>query len=139
MIWACCSRCSGCSVFTANKPASREVQDINLDQRFLPRVEINAYRVIQESLTNIIRHAVNKPVEGEVMADDQVLKLRICDQGGGFDLHAALEKKTSTGLSGKRERAHQLGGELSIDPKPGQGTTLAAVLPLKSQTGPLIL
>jgi PAS domain S-box-containing protein len=58
-------------------------------QRFPPEVEITAYRIIQEALSNVTRHAVNKAVRVELRADEQTLYIQICDQGGGFDLETA--------------------------------------------------
>ena len=109
-----------------------------LNQRFTPRVEIIAYRIVQEALTNISRHAGVKTADVQVRVDDQALHLHISDHGEGFEVQAALDKRTSTGLSGMRERARQLGGRLAIKSSPGQGTTLTAFLPLKPRTGPLM-
>jgi signal transduction histidine kinase len=109
----------------------------NLDQRFYPRLEITAYRIIQEALSNIIHHGIKKDVDVEVGVIGQTLRIQISDQGGGFDVQSALAKRTSTGLSGMRERARQVGGTLKIESTQDQGTTITAVLPLKSQTGPL--
>jgi len=103
----------------------------NLDQRFEPQVEINAYRIIQAALTNIIRHSADKTALVEVSADAQSLRIQVSDHGNGFDLRTALGQITATGLSGMVERARQVGGKLTIDTQPGQGTTISAVLPLK--------
>ena len=102
-----------------------------LDQRFSPRVEIAAYRIIQEALNNVSRHAVEKTAVVEVFSDKESLHILVSDQGVGFDVQAALDRRTSTGLSGMHERARQLGGELTIGSNPGQGTRISAVLPLK--------
>ena len=109
----------------------------NLDQRFSPQVEIITYRIIQEALTNISRHALDKEVVVDIQADEYFLNIQISDQGGGFDVHAALRKGTSTGLSGMRERARQIRGNLTIESAIGEGTTISVVLPIKPFTGPL--
>ena len=107
-----------------------------LDQRFPARVEVAAYRIVQESLTNISRHAADKNAGVEARADGEALYISVSDQGGGFDVQAALGRRNSTGLSGMRERARQLGGELGIISTPGQGTRISVRLPLVSGTGP---
>ena len=107
-----------------------------IDRRFSPGLEIGAYRIIQESLTNISRHAMNKSAAVEVRANEHTLHMRISDQGGGFDPQEALNRGNSTGLSGMRERARQLGGSLRIESTPGQGTVVTAALPINNPTAP---
>ena len=102
----------------------------DLEQRFSPQVEITAYRIIQESLTNVMRHAGNGRVEVNARADGQALYLQIRDFGTGFDPATALSGTLSSGLSGMRERIRMLGGEMAIDSAPGKGTCLTARLPL---------
>jgi PAS domain S-box-containing protein len=101
-----------------------------LEQRFQPQVEITAYRIVQEALTNVIRHAGNKQVVVRVWVDLISLNLQIRDFGVGFDPQISLNKNESNGLSGMRERARLLGGELIIESSPGAGTSLTARLPL---------
>jgi signal transduction histidine kinase len=103
-----------------------------LEQRFSPMVEITAYRIVQEAMTNVIRHARNKHIYVNVWANEHDLNLQIMDRGGGFDLGTVLSKRTSSGLSGMRERARLLGGDLVIESEIGAGTCLTARLPLGS-------
>jgi len=103
-----------------------------LGQRFPPVVEITAYRIIQESLTNVIRHAENKQVYVNIWTDEHNLNLQIMDRGGGFDLGTVLAQGKSSGLSGMRERARLLGGDLVIETDPSAGTCLTVRLPLDS-------
>jgi PAS domain S-box-containing protein len=104
-------------------------QHTNVDQRFPPPVEITAYRIIQEALTNVIRHAGNKQAQVDAWADEQALNVQIVDHGKGFDPAITLKQHESSGLSGMRERARLLGGELVVESTPGAGTSLAARLP----------
>jgi signal transduction histidine kinase len=101
-----------------------------LEQRFPPQVEITAYRIVQEALTNVIRHAGTKKVRVEIWADKRSLNLQIVDHGKGFDPSTTLSKAESSGLSGMRERARLLGGELVVESTPDTGTSLTARLPL---------
>jgi PAS domain S-box-containing protein len=105
-------------------------QHSGLDQDFSPRLGIVVYRIAQEALTNVVRHAQHKKVFVDIWLDKHYFYLRIMDHGGGFDIKKMLITSKSTGLSGMRERARLLGGELVIESTPGDGTTLTASLPL---------
>jgi signal transduction histidine kinase len=99
------------------------------DRRFPPAIETTAYRIIQEALTNVARHAEATEVLVHLWADDTTLCLQVQDNGHGFDL-ATKDTSMSTGFSGMREQALQVGGNLLIDSSPGSGTCIAAELPL---------
>jgi signal transduction histidine kinase len=107
-----------------------EFSHTNIEQRFSPQVEITAYRIVQEALTNAIRHAKNKQVSVNVWTDKYSLNLQVVDHGGGFDVKKVNSTNTSSGLSGMRERARLIGGELIVESVPGEGTSLTASLPL---------
>ncbi len=109
-------------------------EQTGLEQRFLPQLEITAYRIIQEALTNIIRYAGDKQVYVNAWADEQSLNLQVVDRGVGFDPVATLSQRSSSGLSGMRERARLLGGELVIESSPGAGTILTVRLPVNPGT-----
>ena len=98
-------------------------------RRFPPGVETTAYRLVQEGLTNVARHAGVGQAHIHLEADDSVLRLLVVDEGAGFK-PAELPEGISTGLDGMRERAYLLGGQLTIESSPGKGTRLEAVLPL---------
>ena len=100
-------------------------------RRFARDTETVACRIIQESLTNVARHAHIQMVEVRIWVDDVSLNLRVEDHGAGFDAQA-LVGASSSGLAGMEERASILGGSLSIDTQPGRGTHLEAELPLLS-------
>ena len=106
-----------------------------LNMRFAPHVEITAYRIIQQALTNVVRHAGNKKVTVKIWIDSQNLNLQIRDFGVGFNPKAALAKGGSSGLSGMIERARLVGGEIDIQSAPGKGATLSARLPLAGRSG----
>jgi PAS domain S-box-containing protein len=101
----------------------------NLDRRFPSEVETAAFRIVQEALTNVARHASIERVEVEMTAEATRLLAQIEDRGAGFDVDAALTGPSS-GLAGMRERARLLGGSLTIDSTAGSGTRLRLVLPL---------
>jgi signal transduction histidine kinase len=101
------------------------------EQRFGPDVETTAYRIIQEALTNVARHAGVSEVTVRLWIDANRLWMVIADQGRGFDPQA-IDTRASTGLAGIQERAALLGGSLTIEARSGDGTQLTAILPIHS-------
>ncbi len=94
-----------------------------------PERAAQLYRIVQESLTNILRHANASRVEVRLMQHDSDFLLEIIDDGQGFALSDILPD--STGLSGMRERGKQLGGPVIIFSHPGQGTIVQAIFPVR--------
>ena len=99
-------------------------------RRFMREIETAAYRIVQEALTNVARHAGSDKVEVDVEADANRLRIVITDRGRGFD-PGSVSFRTTGGLSGMRERATSLGGHLRLDSSPGNGTLLIAELPVQ--------
>lgn len=89
------------------------------------------FRVLQEALTNIMRHARAHSVEVRLSREADELQLSISDDGVGFD--PAHTRSGSFGLVGMRERVAMLGGRLRLDSTPGQGTTLYVRIPLAQE------
>jgi signal transduction histidine kinase len=105
--------------------------DVALPEQGLPpAIETSCYRVVQEALTNITRHAHPSHVQVRVRAEGGVATVRVRDDGRGFDPEAALHAGRSRGLVGMHERAELLGGELRIESAPGEGATVTAVFPV---------
>lgn len=100
-----------------------------LERRFAPDVETAAYRIVQEALTNVARHAGARCVCVSVWHEGETLSLRVEDDGVGFDAASVLHAAGSSGLSGMQERAVLLGGRLLVESRPGAGTRLLAELP----------
>jgi signal transduction histidine kinase len=99
-------------------------------RRFPPEIEIAVYRIVQEALTNVARHAGVNSAEVRLFADDTALTASICDEGRGF---RPGEGAGAGGLDGMRERAELLGGSLTVDAEPGGGVTITAELPLDAE------
>jgi PAS domain S-box-containing protein len=108
-----------------------------IGRRFSSEVETVAYRTIQEALTNVARHAETPRATVRLRADRARLMLRIDDPGRGFDHEAALAAQTTGGLSGMRERVLLIGGVLTIESAPGEGTQIVAELPLPQEEATL--
>lgn len=92
-----------------------------------------AFRILQESLTNIARYAQATEVDVRIEWVDGILEMDIRDNGVGFD-NAEVRKRKTFGLMGMRERALQFGGESRIDSEPGAGTTVRIRIPCTRET-----
>src|SRR5471032_3278840 len=89
------------------------------------------FRIVQESLTNVSRHAGASRVAVTLVSTDLALDLRVSDDGQGFDLESE-QSGYSYGLLGMSERARLIGGTLQVDSAPGAGTMVSINLPLDS-------
>ncbi|MDQ2673681.1 MAG: ATP-binding protein, partial [Chloroflexota bacterium] len=92
------------------------------------------FRILQEGLTNVVRHAGASRVDVALRVRPEDLTLRIGDNGTGIS-EAMLSSPRSLGLIGIRERAIACGGELVIRGVPGRGTTLSLKIPLPPTAG----
>lgn len=127
-------------------------QKVGIDCRFVSdsrRIKLNlehethVFRIVQEALTNVARHADASSVEIELTTKDGQLVLRIADDGRGIS-EASLSTGRSVGMTGMRERAHLCGGELKVICAPGSGTILLANIPMddiavEPKTGPIVI
>jgi PAS domain S-box-containing protein len=96
-------------------------------------VAIACFRVVQEALTNVARHAAARHVWIELTQSQGLLGVVIRDDGVGFDVRSILERAaagTNLGLVGMRERVEILGGQLAIESRPEQGTRIHVSFPL---------
>jgi two-component system sensor histidine kinase DegS len=99
--------------------------------RLPKQLEHVAYRLVQECLNNIARHASATRVMISVNSADELLRLRVEDDGSGFDVEQALAKRDSLGLAGMRERVALFAGELRVRSRPGKGTKISIELPVR--------
>lgn len=99
-------------------------------QRFPQEIETAAYRVIQEALTNVARHAGVNEAGVSVWKGENYLGLQVEDHGKGFDPVQMMGSNRSRGLVGMQERVTLLGGFFTIESSSGHGTRLIAELPL---------
>ena len=98
------------------------------DRRLDPAATAEAYRVVQEALSNVARHAGVGRAQVSVDRVDGELRIQIIDEGRGFDVASAAG--SGLGLIGMQERALLLGGHLSIASSPGRGTIVELRIPL---------
>lgn len=103
-----------------------------------PDAEIAVYRVVQEALTNVAKHAEASEVDVLVGRRNGSLVTVIEDNGRGFDAEAqtTVDHRPTLGLFGMRERAELLGGRLSIESTPGDGTAVIVEIPLGADRDP---
>jgi signal transduction histidine kinase len=97
-------------------------------ERMPSDTEITAFRIVQETLTNVARHAGVNEVTVEVWREAGHLKLRVEDCGHGFESGAVAS--SACGITGMRERAMLAGGSLTVESLPGHGTRVGAELPI---------
>jgi PAS domain S-box-containing protein len=105
-----------------------------LEPRPHPTIETACFRVVQEALTNVVRHAQACQVWVEVQQHDSALLLHVRDDGIGFDLNAARAQAAQgkgLGLVGMEERVRLAGGQMEIVTEPGRGTEIRARFPLR--------
>ncbi len=105
-----------------------------IEERNLPlEVKTAAYRIVQEALTNIARHAGVNEAEVKIGVEKETLSIRIEDAGAGFDLKTAMEVNSTLGLVGMQERASSVGGRVTVKTRRRKGTRLLAELPIQGK------
>ena len=98
----------------------------------LPDIKTGLFRIFQESLTNIARHAQARQVKVNLQVKDKLLILNIEDNGRGFDT-SILNKKRTLGILGMEERSLMMGGKYIIKSEPGEGTTVKVTVPAEKE------
>ncbi len=116
-----------CDEFAAEQNIIVEFKDKSLRRSIPQEVASGLYRIAQESLQNIVKHAHAKHVTVQLVTRGQELRLSIEDDGVGFD-PAAVKGKGGLGLVSMEERARLLGAKLTIQSTPGHGTRVAVVV-----------
>jgi len=101
-----------------------------LEQRVPGELETAAYRIVQEALTNVARHAGVSEVTVRAGRKAGMLRIQVVDHGVGFDCDAMMQAPESGGLAGMRERAVLRGGRMTVESTQGAGTRVTAEFPL---------
>jgi two-component system sensor histidine kinase UhpB len=110
-----------------------EFQSTGLEDRLAEELETALFRIIQESITNAIKHGRARRIQISLARQGDQVKAVVRDDGSGFDL-ARLhrgELHSGMGLYGMYERARLVGGSIQIDSAPGRGTTMRATVPVR--------
>jgi signal transduction histidine kinase len=92
---------------------------------------IALYRIAQEALQNVVKHARAAQALVELRCDASGAMLQVTDDGQGFDIGVRSDSETSYGLRSMAERAELMGGRLAVTSRPGIGTTVTATVPLR--------
>ena len=118
--------------------AQRCGQRIDVELPELPSLgavrDIAVFRIVQEAVTNCLRHAGGAIIEVRLRPLDGGIEIEVRDHGAGFDAEAVLASAPrGFGLLGMRERVEELGGRWSLQSRPGQGTTIQAFIPPETE------
>lgn len=116
--------------FTRQTKVEVKLSHSGLERRLPPAVEVVAYRIIQEALTNVARHSCSLEAGVRLTANDDCVHGVVEDHGVGFDSDVRAGKESS-GLTGMRERAELVEGSIAVSSIPGLGTQLRFELPLR--------
>jgi len=119
-----------------------EAADLALDLRLdlvdgvlTPEAELALYRILQEALSNVIRHSGGSRVRVRLQHTGRYVELSVEDDGRGFDVDAEMSDRTrGLGLFGMQERAAYVGGRVSITSTPGRGTRVEVTVPVVEAT-----
>lgn len=107
-----------------------------LHDRLPSHVETAVFRIVQEALTNILKHAGANRAKVDVAQRDGRIEMTIADDGRGFSLNeVTTNRESGMGLLGMRERAGLLGGTMTIRSTPGGGTRLEVTIPIGAKDG----
>jgi signal transduction histidine kinase len=118
--------------------AQRCTQRVDVDLQTLPSLgpmrDIAVFRIVQEAVTNCLRHAGDADIRVSLRPLDGGNEIEVRDHGAGFDAEALLASAPrGLGLLGMRERVEELGGRWSLQSRPGQGTTIQAFIPPETE------
>jgi signal transduction histidine kinase len=107
------------------------IEVIGAPRKLNPAMERNLLRIFQEALTNAVKHAHARSVDVELKFAPHCLALRVRDDGRGFDPESLNPAGSGHyGLIGMRERAERIGGHLTLNSRPGEGTELLVEVPI---------
>lgn len=126
---------SYCEKFSRSWGIEVEVTAAGIKRRLPPQAELVLYRVVQEALTNVAKHAAASRARVSLRRRSNVVTMTVRDDGQGFDPAKVSAKEGSgLGLFGMRERLALVGGLAEIDSAPGRGTTITARVPLHDRS-----
>jgi PAS domain S-box-containing protein len=126
----------------AHARALREAYDLEVvvhaprpQPQLVADVELALYRIVQEALANVVRHAGSTSARVSLACVDGLLEVTVADEGRGFDPTAVEREVQGMGLLGMRERARNAGGELTVESAPGAGSRVRVRLPIEERRG----
>lgn len=125
--------------FTKHHGVRAEVLNELIEERLAPEVEVALYRIVQEALTNVAKHAHASTCRVCLRGRGTTVRVTIDDDGSGFDTTEVERQgnRRGLGLISIRERAEQLGGTFELETGPGQGTRLTIEMPARPGARPV--
>jgi signal transduction histidine kinase len=121
-----------CRAIEKNRGITVDFQVYGINERFAEKIEISLYRIVQELLNNILKHAQANEIIVQISQHDGDLTLIVEDDGSGFDADAA-RAKGGLGLRSLESRVKYINGALTIDSVPGSGTTVTVEAPVSQE------
>jgi signal transduction histidine kinase len=121
--------------FATHSGIETSVSMIEVDDLFPPESQIHVYRILQESLTNISKHAEARYVSLAIERGESEVSLVVEDNGKGFDTRevaARYSMERGLGLAAMGERARMLEGSLEISSRKGEGTKVTVIIPIEN-------
>jgi len=122
-----------CHAIEKNSGISVDFQIYGIEDRFEEKVEISLYRIVQELLNNVLKHAQATEVIVQMSLHKDMLHLTVEDNGTGFDIEAA-KAKGGLGMRSLQSRVQYISGTLEIDSVPEAGTTVTVDVPVGRKT-----
>ena len=110
-----------------------DLRVLGIERRLSPEAEFTLFRIVQEALRNIEKHAETSQAEVEIEFDEGKTRISVSDKGKGFKLSGSfvdLARAGKLGLAGMEERTRLLGGSMRIESEPGKGTTVMVEVPI---------
>lgn len=110
---------------------------LGLGSRLPPHVETAVFRIVQEAITNVLKHAQAQQAVVEAVVSDGRIRVTVADDGHGFEVTSVPRSREGRGMGllGMRERAEALGGTLQVSSQPGRGTRVEVVIPVEHRDG----
>jgi signal transduction histidine kinase len=128
------SACKGfCGELSARQTVEIEFRSENIPRGLSKEISLCLFRVLQEALHNAVKYSGVRAFVASLACDSGEIELNIRDSGAGFDFEQAITG-SGLGLTSMRERLKLVDGRLSIESKPGQGTTITAWVPLSQKS-----
>jgi signal transduction histidine kinase len=121
----------GLASLTRSVPGLEIVLEL-CDDRLPEHIEVALYRIAQEALQNVQKHAEASTARLVFTVEQEVARLEVRDDGGGF---SAEEPTSGYGLNSMAERAELVGGTVTVRSRPGWGTSVLTVVPLATRPG----
>jgi ligand-binding sensor domain-containing protein/two-component sensor histidine kinase len=117
------------SIVSLNSGSQVHLEIIGLPYPLPKSIEENLIKICQEAVSNAVKHGKANYIEIELMYDPELIELRICDDGSGFDINM-VNKKGHYGITGMRERAAVIGGTINISSQIDVGTQIVVEIPV---------